>query len=296
MHPSFAGDWAITGRSMVLFKFKTFALATVGLCLAGCSMMPKFGSHEPAPPPPPVAKPVRSIAILSVAEPQSEQILNVGSALGASSDTTLTQPHIENSTAYTQMLAARNILFGPDVAKTVAAALAADGYAVTYLPEQRSFITADGKSEELSQLRADADAILVIRFTGAGYVSSPVELSYQPWITVSARLIRSSNREDIYFKTFSGGYPITTQASVNLPSSSKYRYPYFRDLTKSVDESIRGLKDSANDIAVYLAGDLFQGAHAAPKSEPPASATPPGAAPAANPGNSPVNSESKPAP
>lgn len=282
---------------MVLFKFKTFALATVGLCLAGCSLMPKFGSHEAAPsPPPPPPKPVRSIAILSVSEPQSEQILNVGTALGASSDTTLTQPHIENSSTYTQMVTARNTLFGPDVAKTIATALTADGYAVTYLPDQRSFVTADGKSEELSQVHASAEAILVIRFTGAGYVSSPVELSYQPWITASARLIRSSNKEDIYFKTFSGGYPITTQASVNLPSSSKYRYPYFRDLTKSIDESIRGLKDSANDIATYLAGDLFQGARAAPLPAPPASPAPPGAAPAAGTVNAPVNSESKSAP
>ena len=244
------------------FSFKPLMVGTIGLCLAGCSFMPKFSSAPPPPAPPP--QPVRSIAIISVAEPQAEQILNVGSALGSSTNTTLTQPRIDNSNTYTQMLAARKTLFAPDVVKTLSAALTASGYRVVYLPEQKSFITADGKSEELSQIHTDADAILVLRFTGAGYVSSPQERSYQPWITMSARLVRYSTKEDLYFKSFNGGYQMTAESTVALPSSSRYRYLYFQDLTKAIDESIQGLKDSAQDIAVYLAGDLFQGARAEP--------------------------------
>ncbi|PTU31565.1 hypothetical protein [Stenotrophobium rhamnosiphilum] len=247
------------------FSLKNFVVAAIGLSLMGCSIIPKFGSSKPPPPPPPVVhKPVRSIAIVSVAEPQSEQILTVGTALGSSDNTTLTQPRIDNSNTYTQLLAARNTLFGPDVVKTLTTALTASGYRVTYLADQRSFPTPDGKSEDLSQIRTDADAILVIRFTGAGYVSSPRELSYQPWITASARLVRTATKDELYFKTFSGGYQMTTDSAVDLPSSSKYRYLYFKDLTASVDESIRGLKASANDIAVYLGNDLFGGEPAAP--------------------------------
>ncbi|MES2489368.1 MAG: hypothetical protein V4607_06205 [Pseudomonadota bacterium] len=247
------------------FSLKNFAVTTIALCLMGCSIIPKFGSSKAPPPPPPVVhKPIRSIAIVSVTEPQSEQILTVGTALGASDNTTLTQPRIDNSKTYTQLLAARNTLFGPDVVKTLSKALSASGYSVTYLADQRSFPTADGKTEDLSQIRTDADAILVIRFTGAGYVSSPRELSYQPWITASARLIRAVTKDELYFKTFSGGYQMTADSAVDLPSSSKYRYPYFKDLTASVDESILGLKASANDIAVYLGNDLFQGEPAAP--------------------------------
>lgn len=247
---------------MIPLNVKNVAVAVIGICLTGCSVLPKFGSKtEAAPPPPPVAKPVASIAIVQVWEPQSEQILSAGSALSISGDKTLHQPRIDYSNTYTQMLEARDTRFGPDVVKTVTAALTASDYRVTYLPEQKTFMTPDGKAEDLSQVKTDADAILVIRFTGAGYVSSSSELRYQPWITASARLVRTATKEELYFKTFSGGYPMT-ESSIELPSSSKYRYPYFKDLIAAVDESIRGLKASANDIAVYLGNDLFNGVRA----------------------------------
>ncbi len=271
---------------MISYSTRKFAIAAVFLSLAGCSLMPKFGAHAPPPAPPEPAKPVRSIAIVNIAEPQSEQILNVGTALGPSNDTTLSQPRVENSNTYTQMLAARKTMFAPELANVLGNALTASGYRVTYLPDQKTFITADGKSEDLSQIHTDADAVLVIRFTGAGYVSSPLERSYQPWITLSARLIRRSNRQDIYFKTFSGGYQMTTESSVSLPSSSRYRYLYFSDLTKAIDESIQGLRESVRDIAEYLGNDLFQGAHAEPLPAPvpdPRTTGPVPAAPAADP-------------
>lgn len=253
---------------MISPNLRVLLLGAVGACLAGCSLMPKFGSHEASPPPPPViSKPIRSIAIVSINEPQSEQILTVGSALGVR-DTTLNQPRTEYSTTYTKLLAERKALFAPDLVKTLTDTLTASGYQVTYLPTQKTFITPDGKSEDLSQIKTDADAILVIRFTGAGYVSSALELSYQPWVTLNAHLIRNSNKQDVYLKSFSGGYEMIAD-SVSLPSSSKYRYPYFRDLTTAIDESIRGLKDSIHDIAVYLGNDLFQGAKADPLPTPP---------------------------
>lgn len=261
---------------MISFSIKRIKWVAIALCLAGCSYLPKIGVLTPAPPPPEPPKPVRSIAIVNIAEPQSEQILNVGTALGSSSDTTLTQPRIENSTAYTQMLAARKVLFVPDLVGTLSASLKDAGYAVSYLPDQRAFITADGKSDDLTQVHTDADAILVIRFTGAGYVSSPLERSYQPWVTVSARLLRNSNKRELYFKTFSGGYQMTADSGVSLPSSSRYRYLYFHDLTTSIDQSIQGLRESVNDIATYLGRDLFQGARAEPLPVPPPA---PGAAP-----------------
>lgn len=263
---------------MISFNVRKLKWVAVILCLAGCSYMPKIGILKPLAPPPEPPKPVRSIAIASIAEPQSEQILNVGTALSPSSDTTLTQPRVENSTVYTQLLAARKTQFVPDLVSTLANSLKDDGYAVSYLPDQRAFITPDGKSEDLTQVHTDADAVLVIRFTGAGYVSSPLERSYQPWVTVSARLLRNSNKEELYFKTFSGGYQMTADSSVSLPSSSRYRYLYFHDLTASVDQSIQGLRDSIKDIAVYLGHDLFQGARAEPLPPPP---PPPGTVPAA---------------
>lgn len=264
---------------MISVSFRKFAVVGAVLCLTACSYMPKIGILSSAPPPPPPPpKPVRSIAIVNIAEPQSEQILNVGTALGPSSDTRLSQPRIENSSIYTQMLADRKTQFVPDLVKAISTSLTNDGYQVTYLPEQRAFVTADGKSEDFMQVHTDADAILVIRFTGAGYVSSPLERSYQPWITLSARLLRTSNKEELYFKTFSGGYQMTAESSVSLPSSSRYRYLYFHDLTKAVDQSIQGLRESVNDIAVYLGSDLFQGARAEPLPLPP---PPPGTTPVA---------------
>lgn len=256
---------------MIPLNFRPLLLCAIGACLAGCSLIPKFGLNtSSAPPPPVVEKPVRSIAIVHIAEPQSEQILTVGSALGSSTNTTLSQPRADYSNTYTQLLESKKTLFAPELVKALTDMLTASGYQVTYLPTQKAFPTADGKSEDLAQVHTDADAILVIRFTGAGYVSSPLELSYQPWVTLSAHLIRASNKQDIYLKTFSGGYPMTAASSVSLPSSSQYRYPYFRDLTAAADESIRGLKQSVNDIATYLGKDLFQGAAAVPLPVPPA--------------------------
>lgn len=266
---------------MISFSFRKFALVAVVACLAACSYMPKIGlldSIKPSAPPEP-PKPIRSIAILGIAEPQSEQILNVGTALSSGNDTRLTQPSIENSMAYTQKLADRKTVFVPDLVRTLGTALTEDGYAVSYLPDQRAFMTPDGKSEDLTQVHSNADAILIIRFTGAGYVSSPLERSYQPWIALSARMLRNSSKEEIYFKTFSGGYQLTADSAVTLPSSSRYRYLYFHDLMSSVDQSIQGLKDSVNDIAAYLAKDLFGGARAQPLPLPP---SPPATAAPAN--------------
>ena len=243
-------------------QFKPLMMGIVGLQLAACSVLPHLGLPASTAAPKP-AEPVRSIAILGISEPPSAQILSAGSAFSSGDDATPSQPNPGFSDSYTQLLAARHVQFGPDMFKALADALGADGYRVVDLPEQKAFVTPDGKSEDLSQVRSDADAVLVIRITGAGYITSPQELSYQPWITASARLLRRHGGEELYSRTFSGGFPMS-QSAINLPSSSRYRYPYFRDLMGAADESIAGLKDSAHDIASALAKDLFKGARAEP--------------------------------
>src|SRR3546814_9382774 len=72
-----------------------------------------------------------------------------------------------------------------------------------YLPTQRPVVRDDGHID-LSSIKTDADAILVVRFEGAGYTSSSTT-ALQPWAIVEVELFDTRTRKALYAKTFNGG-------------------------------------------------------------------------------------------
>lgn len=228
----------------------------LALGLSGCASVPKIELDQNE------TQNIKTIALLNVAEPQSEQVANMGGSaalFGLVGGLIQGATNISHSKSYSKLVADRNIQFSPDIVKTITDQLTASGYQVIYLNDQKPAVGSDGKSDDFSSIHTDADAILAVWFTTIGYVSPPYSVNFQPWVAVRARLLDAKTKRDLYFKTFSGGYEMKVENSIYIPADSRYQYQSFGELTSAFNESVRGLKESACTIADYITKDLSQG-------------------------------------
>lgn len=237
-------------------KGNLWTVCVLLLGLSGCVTVPKIELNQNE------SKNIKTIALLNVAEPQSEQVINMGGGaalFGLVGGIVQGATNSSHSTSYTKLVADQKIHFSPDIVETITNQLTASGFQVVYLNDQKPAVASDGKSDDFSSIRTDADAILVVWFTTVGYVSPPYSTSFQPWVAVRARLLDAKTKRDLYFKTFSGGYEMKAENSIYVPADSKYKYESFSALTMEFEDSINGLKESVCAIAHYISKDFSQG-------------------------------------
>lgn len=244
-------------RVMRPHKVKLYALCVLLLGLTGCVSVPITELDQSA------SRNIKTIALLNVAEPKSEVVLNMGGgaalfgAIGGAIQGITNENH---GNSYSEMVAGQNIQFSPETVGAIKNALSADGYNVVYLNDQKPALASDGKTDDFSAIHTDADAILVVWFTTVGYVSPPDMTSFEPWVVIRVRLLDAKSKQDLYFKTFSGGYDMKAKNSIYVPAATQYQYQSFDDLTSAFDQSVQGLKISIQDIAAYVGRDFSHGA------------------------------------
>jgi hypothetical protein len=231
---------------------KRLTLGLSAVMLAGCASLPKTDLNADA------RSKLHSIAILSVKEPKTEPVMNVGGAaagfglVGAMIQAGVNSSH---TSTYTKKVATDKVLFAPIVADGVMDRLTADGYQVVKLDGQDVKLASDGKSDDYSGIHTDADAIMNVWISTMGYVSPPESAMFVPWVVVRARILDAKTKQDMYFKTYACGYDIKSN-SVHVDSEGTYSYGTFDSLEKNFDQSVTGLQSCEKSIVAAIGKDL----------------------------------------
>lgn len=222
------------------------------IVLTGCASLPKTDLAANN------REKLHSIAMLDVTEPRGESVVNLGGAAGAFGLIGgLVQGGINanHTSTYTQRVASEKIVFGPVVNDDLTTRLSSNGYEIVPLHGQHAKLSSDGKSDDFSDVKTDADSILSVWVTSFGYVSPPQSSDFIPWVVVRARLLDSKSRQDMYFKTFACGWDIKGN-SVHVEADAKYRYGSFGTLIDQFDQSVAGLKDCEQAVVAAIGQDL----------------------------------------
>ncbi|WP_260858894.1 hypothetical protein [Paraburkholderia sp. BCC1885] len=227
-----------------------FVVATT--LLTGCTSLPKTDLASDN------REKLHSIAMLDVAEPRGENVANFGGAAGAFGLIGgLVQGGVNSShtSTYTQHVASEKIAFAPVVNDGLTTRLSSDGYEIVVLHDQHAKLSSDGKSDDFSDVKTTADAILSVWITSLGYASPPASSDFIPWVVIRARLLDSKSKQDMYFKTFACGWDIKGN-SVHVVADAKYHYGSFGTLIEQFDQSVAGLKDCEQAVVAAIGQDL----------------------------------------
>jgi len=124
-----------------------------------------------------------------------------------------------------------------------------NGYRATLLGNVRPVKDdEDDQDADYTGIRTDADAILDVYFTRAGYAAPASD--YLPWMMVGARLIAATNKARIFAQEYAYGSAFTPADTVEtLTSDPKYHYADAEDLTAHAVEAAGALRTGAELIA-----------------------------------------------
>ncbi|MEX3813644.1 hypothetical protein AB3X96_25845 [Paraburkholderia sp. BR13439] len=239
-------------KTKALSKFVLAAGFVVTTLLTGCTSLPKTDLAASN------RQKLHTIAMLDVKEPRGESVVNFGGAAGAFGligGLVQAGVNANHTSTYTQRVASEKIVFAPVVDDGLTARLSNAGYQIVALHGQSVKLASDGKSDDFSDIKTDADAILNVWITSFGYASPPDTSDFIPWVVIRARLLDSKSRQDMYFKTFACGWDIKAN-SIHIEADAKYRYGSFGTLTDQFDQSVTGLKDCEQAVVAAIGQDL----------------------------------------
>ena len=136
-------------------------------------------------------------------------------------------------------------------------ALKQDGFDVILVRDQKPVPSADGKTDDYSDVHVDADAILSVWTASFGYVSPPNSTHYEPSGVVRVRMLDAKTKADIYFKTFVIGWKLPMKQSVYLETDERYRYKSIDAFVSSRGwRALRGLLEAESLVAQRVQADL----------------------------------------
>jgi hypothetical protein len=203
---------------------------------------------------------IKTIAVLEVAPPREFQVVNlngVGNHLGLIG-TLVEQSEQDRKTAeFSRLVEKHRATFGYTMVEALTTKLEKARYGVVLLKGQRARRQDDDDSEvDYSTVRTDADAILDVAFSYAGYLAGGIQTDYRPALGMKARLVSTKNHVCLYSQAFSYGNTQVDEHTEHFPSGSKYAYGDFDDLLshreEAVSELLMGVEVIAEVIAMHL--------------------------------------------
>jgi len=230
-----------------------FVFTMAGLFLSGCVTVPNVDADRAA------TNRIKKIALLAVPPPREIPVANLGGASSAFGLVGgLVQAGVNSSQAkqFAEFLASKKIDLAQTFEAAVVTALKEDGFEMTVERNQKPKVAADGKSDDYSEVKVDADAILSIWSVTFGYVSPPNTTHYAPSGVVKVRLLDAKTKADLYYKTFVIGWKLPMKESVYLESDGKFRYKSIGEFTAHEDEAVEGLFETQQLVARKIKTDL----------------------------------------
>lgn len=209
-----------------------------------------------------------SVALVAVVEPPINAVINLGSAsaffpgylFGGLGDPGMESSH---TNTYSQMVKTNHVQFSSRASVALTHQLQEDGYRVVDAGDQIVKGTPDKDNFDYSAIRTNADAILHVWFTQAGYASPKLSTGYYPWVGMRVRFLDAKSKKELYFKTFETGLATVSSSTTgnspaitNISCGEKYRFGSFADLTSQFQDSVDGLNQCINAIIAYVGKDL----------------------------------------
>ncbi|HZZ19498.1 MAG TPA: hypothetical protein VFE25_09020 [Opitutaceae bacterium] len=233
------------------WSFAAVAILCASLC--GCASVESVDASRDT-----VAK-AKKVTLLALREPPVVHVVNFGGAaslFGAVGGLVQGLTNAEHSKTFVAKLVSMKVTLKGPLQDSIVSALQKDGYQVSVDTTQYPVKTADGKSDDFSNVNVDSDAIMAVWITHEGYMSSATTTHYQPWVVIRVRLIDARTKKDLYFKTFMVGYEMHIDNAVKIPADPKYRFSSFDDLMARMPEAVAGLIDSGNLASAQVGADL----------------------------------------
>ncbi|MCX6952620.1 MAG: hypothetical protein NTV51_10725 [Verrucomicrobia bacterium] len=233
----------------------SFALLTVVVLalFSGCASVPNVDFNRATSPQ------LKKVAILGITEPAAIEAANLGgtaSAFGLIGGLVQGSNNVDRAKKFTAALKEQKFSVSESLLAATEAALKRDGFEVVLAREQKPKLAADGKSDDFSEVRVDADAFMVLWFGVVGYVSEPFSTKVEPWVLVKARLLDSATKKELYFKTFVVGWKMKIENAVFLPADPKSVFKSLDELMAQVAQGGEGLARSCEQIAQRIGEDL----------------------------------------
>lgn len=232
----------------------TLASCAVLLALfSGCASVPKVEMSRDS------AARLKKIALLDVTEPHDVQVADLGGAAGAFGlvgGLIQAASNADNAKKFTAAIKEQKVSFSNALLGALERALKADGFEVVRLPNQKPKLAGDGKSDDFSDVRGEADAFLASGFGAFGYVSQPNSTRYEPWVVIKVRLVDATSKQDLYFKSFMLGWKMKIENAVSLSVDQEFRYNSFDDLMARAPHAIAGLVRSCEIVSLQVGEDL----------------------------------------
>jgi hypothetical protein len=226
------------------------------LVMSGCASAPNVNMDKTA------AARIKRVAVLAIPEPPQIQVANLGggaSAFGLIGGLVQGANNEQRAKEFTAQVRQQKLSVSEPLLAALERELKNDGFEVIIERTQKPKLAADGKSDDFSEIRIDADAFVTTWFGTAGYVSQPFSTKYEPWVLVKVRLLDAQTKKDLYFKTFVVGWKMKIDNVVYLPADPKYKYGSFDAVMSHVPEAMAGLEDCSRLIAKQVGRDLSAG-------------------------------------
>jgi hypothetical protein len=236
---------------MFKYRVRVVSMLLILIVFAGCSSLPSVPLDQSN------ASRIKTIGILEIKPPIYMNVENLGGAgaafglVGGLSQAVGSGSHSET---FRNALSERQVPITTHLRNSIENELRSNQYEVAYLQGQQVSRERDAKGD-YSEVKTDVNAILNVWITQFGYVSPPSFSSYIPFVVIRARLLDTTTRQEIYFKTYTCGYDIMGKGDSDFVSSN-YHFPSFDALMTTFDETSKGLLTCETDIAKLIGRDL----------------------------------------
>ncbi len=202
---------------------------------------------------------IKTIALLDVPNPDEYHAINIGGVGGgtvAFGGVMVGSDGALKTEKFTSAMQKQDINLGGELLSGLKRSLTAAGYKVVILKETRPRLNAN-KVADYSQIKTNADAILDVWYVVAGYLSPDYSLDYIPWVRVSARMVTTQDKTQIYLQTFNYGAELSSHDKrVHIPGNNAYAYRSFETLMGDIAEAKEGLRASVPAISEGISSQL----------------------------------------
>ncbi len=200
---------------------------------------------------------IETIAVINPQEPDKYIVKNfghVGAAFGAVGNTIKQQSQSEMSAYLANTIKNNDFSFSRQLSDNIIFKLQAKGYKAFSIknPEFEN----NKSTFDYSKIITDADAIILMETTTAGYISTTGLNDYIPAITIIVEMVKNSNKKILYREYFVFGWKPSIGEWIHIPSPVFYNFSNFDEMTKNDKRVISGLSEGINAITSRLIKDF----------------------------------------
>jgi hypothetical protein len=200
---------------------------------------------------------VGKIALLPCAEPDkyiAENLAHPAYGFGLLGRSIASDDVTKDGDLLTQALRGQQIRIGDAMTNALETALRAQNYEVVRVKAVREKPSEFVDNYKL--VETDADAILDIALTHAGYMRTKKDRVYTPLLRLEARLVSAAGRRKIFSDVFA--YGRSTWSDDNPTPDQKYIFKEFSELLNAIPQAQEGLETGVAPLATLVVAKMRQ--------------------------------------